>query len=225
MAAEAHTAEHAGPTAGEYISHHLTHLRSQEQNSIIDFHVLNWDSLFWSILMGVVGLFFLWRVARSVTSGVPGRAQGAVEFLLEMVDNQAKSIVHNATSRKFVGPLALTVFIWILLMNAMDFLPVDLLPLLWEKIVGAAGGDPHHAYMRSVPTADLSSLVSTKPSPTFAWFLRPICPPRWACLAAYCWFACFTTSRSRAWAAGCTNWWPHRSATTSCCGPSTSCSR
>ena len=159
MAAEAHTAEHAGPTAGEYISHHLTHLRSQEQTSIIDFQVINWDSLFWSILMGVVGLFFLWRVAKSVTSGVPGRAQGAVEFLLEMVDNQAKSIVHNATSRKFVGPLALTVFIWILLMNAMDFLPVDLLPALWQKIVGATGGDPHHAYMRSVPTADLSATL------------------------------------------------------------------
>src|SRR5882757_11582058 len=115
MAAEAHAAQ-TGPTAGEYISHHLTHLRSQEQTGIIDFGIVNYDSLFWSILMGVVGLFFLWRVAKKVTSGVPGRTQAAVEFLLEMVDNQAKSIVHNAQSRKFVGPLALTVFIWILLM-------------------------------------------------------------------------------------------------------------
>jgi F-type H+-transporting ATPase subunit a len=107
----------------------------------------------------VVGLFFLWRVASKVTSGVPGRGQAAVEFLLEMVDNQAKSIVHNATSRKFVGPLGLTVFIWILLMNAMDFLPVDLLPLIWEKIYSAAGGNPHHAYLRVVPTADLSATL------------------------------------------------------------------
>jgi F-type H+-transporting ATPase subunit a len=159
MAAEAHAAEHAGPTAGEYIGHHLTHLRTHEQTGIIDFSVFNIDSLFWSILMGVIGMFFLWRVARKVTSGVPGRIQAAVELLLEMVDNQAKSIVHNAQSRKFVGPLALTVFVWIFLMNAMDFLPVDLIPRIWEWIFGAAGHDPHHAYMRVVPTADLSTTL------------------------------------------------------------------
>jgi F-type H+-transporting ATPase subunit a len=148
-----------GPTAGEYIGHHLTHLRSHEQSNIIDFSVLNIDSLFWSILMGVIGMFVLWRVAKSVTSGVPGRMQAAVEVVLEMVDNQAKSIVHNAQSRKFVGPLALTVFIWIFLMNSMDFLPVDLIPRIWEVIYGAAGHDPHHAYMRVVPTADLSATL------------------------------------------------------------------
>jgi F-type H+-transporting ATPase subunit a len=158
MAAEAHAAEHA-PTAGEYIGHHLTHLRSHEQTGIIDFSVFNLDTLFWSILMGVLGMFFLWRVAKKVTSGVPGRTQAAVEFLLEMVDNQAKAIVHNAQSRKFVGPLALTVFMWIFLMNAMDFLPVDLLPRIWEWIYAAAGHDPAHAYLRVVPTADLSATL------------------------------------------------------------------
>jgi F-type H+-transporting ATPase subunit a len=85
--------------------------------------------------------------------------QAAVEIVLEMVDNQAKAIVHNAHSRKFVGPLALTVFIWIFLMNSMDFLPVDLIPSIWEKIYGAAGHDAHHAYMRVVPTADLSATL------------------------------------------------------------------
>ena len=158
MAAEDHAAEH-GPTAGEYIGHHLTHLRSHEQNGIIDFSVINYDTLFWSILMGVIGIFFMWRIAKKVTSGVPGRTQAAVEFLLEMVDNQAKSIVHNAQSRKFVGPLALTVFVWIFLMNSMDFLPVDFLPRIWEWIYGAAGHDPHHAYQRVVPTADLSATL------------------------------------------------------------------
>jgi F-type H+-transporting ATPase subunit a len=64
--------------------------------------------------------------------------------------------VHNAQSRKFVSPLALTVFIWIFMMNAMDLLPLDLVPYIWEHIYGAAGHDPHHAYMRVVPTADLS---------------------------------------------------------------------
>ena len=158
MAAEGNLAGH-GPTAGEYIGHHLKHLQSREQTGIVDFSVFNVDSLFWSILLGVIGLFFMWRVAKSVTAGVPGRTQAAVELLLEMVDNQAKSIIHNATSRKFVGPLALTVFVWIFLMNSMDFLPVDLIPRIWEAIYGAAGHDPHHAYMRVVPTADLSTTL------------------------------------------------------------------
>ncbi|MCY7319383.1 MAG: F0F1 ATP synthase subunit A, partial [Ramlibacter sp.] len=84
------------------------------------------------------------------------RFQAAVEILVEMVDSQAKGIVHNAHSRKLVAPLALVLFVWIFLMNAMDLLPVDLLPLIWEKIYGATGRDPHNAYLRVVPTADLS---------------------------------------------------------------------
>ncbi|HSW08141.1 F0F1 ATP synthase subunit A [Aquabacterium sp.] len=155
MAAEAPAAEH-GPTAGEYIVHHLTHARNKELHGPVDFSVVSWDSMFFAILVGVLGCFFLWRAARKATSGVPGRFQAAVEILFEIVDAQAKGIVHNAKSRKLVAPLALTVFVWIFLMNAMDLLPVDLLPFLWEKVVAANGGDPHHAYLRVVPTADLS---------------------------------------------------------------------
>ena len=154
MAAEENAAQQ-GLTAGEYIGHHLTHLQTQKQTGVIDFSVLNLDSLFWSILLGVVGLFFMWRVARSVTSGVPGRMQAAVEILLEMVDTQAKGIVHNAESRKFVGPLALTVFIWVFLMNSMDFLPVD----LFHMILGVTGLDHSIHYFRVVPTADLSTTL------------------------------------------------------------------
>src|SRR4029079_6127221 len=98
----------------------------------------------------------MWLAARKVTSGVPGRFQAAVEWLLEGIDNEAKGIVSHATSRKFVGTLARTVFVWVVLLNTMDLLPVDLLPLLWQKLYGAAGHDPEHAYLRSVPTADLS---------------------------------------------------------------------
>ena len=147
MAAAEHAAG-SGPTAGEYIIHHLTHLQNKKQTSIVDFSVFNLDSIFFAVLVGVIGSFFLWRAAKSATSGVPGRFQAAVEMLVEMVDNQAKGIVHSATSRKLVAPLALTVFVWIILMNAMDFLPVDLLPR-----VGEAFGLP---YLRAVPTADLS---------------------------------------------------------------------
>jgi F-type H+-transporting ATPase subunit a len=155
MAAENLAAGH-GPTAGEYIVHHLTFLQNKTPKNVVDFSVFNWDSLFWAILLGVVISFFLWKAARKATAGVPGRFQAAVEILVEMVDAQAKGIVHNATSRKFVAPLALTVFVWIFAMNAMDLLPVDLIPYIWERIYGATGGDPHHAYMRVVPTADLS---------------------------------------------------------------------
>ena len=145
-----------GPTSGEYIIHHLTHLQNHKASNVVDFSVFNFDSILFSIAMGALGCWLLWLAARKATAGVPGRFQAAVEILVEMVDSQAKGIVHNANSRKLVAPLALVVFVWIFLMNAMDLLPVDLLPLIWETIYGAAGHDPHHAYLRVVPTADLS---------------------------------------------------------------------
>ena len=145
-----------GPTSGEYIIHHLTHLQNHKAGSVVDFSVFNFDSIVFSIAMGVLGCWLLWLAARKATSGVPGRFQAAVEILVEMVDAQAKGIVHNAHSRKLVAPLALVVFVWILLMNAMDLLPVDLLPAIWHWIYGASGHDPEHAYLRVVPTADLS---------------------------------------------------------------------
>jgi len=146
-------AEGKAPTAGEYIVHHLQHLQNQKQAAVVDFSVFNLDSIFWATLLGVVGCFLLWRAAKNATSGVPGRFQAAVEMLVEMVDNQAKGIVHSAQSRKLVAPLALTVFVWIFLMNAMDLLPVDLLPSIWH-VAGPAMGAPD--YQRVVPTADLS---------------------------------------------------------------------
>jgi F-type H+-transporting ATPase subunit a len=157
MAAEGHA-----PTAGEYIIHHLTHLQNHKQKAVVDFSVVNFDSIFWAVLIGAFGCFLLWRAAKSATSGVPGRFQAAVEILVEMVESQAKGIVHNANSRRLVAPFALTVFVWIFLMNAMDLLPVDLIPQLWENgLPGEAIGGLHHAfgakdYMRVVPTADLS---------------------------------------------------------------------
>jgi F-type H+-transporting ATPase subunit a len=148
-------AEH-GPTAGEYIGHHLTHLQNQPMKGVIDFSVYNLDSIFWSVLLGVLGTFILWRAAKSATAGVPGRFQAAVEILVEMVDTQAKGIIHNAESRKLVAPLALTVFVWIFLMNAMDMLPVDLIPQIWHTAGPELG---FKDYMRVVPTADLSTTL------------------------------------------------------------------
>jgi len=156
-----------GPTAGEYIQHHLQHLQKNfafedaKQKSIVDFSVFNLDSLFFSIVLGIVGCFFLWKAARKATSGIPGRFQAAVEILSEMVDTQAKGVVRNAASRKLVAPLALTVFVWIFLMNAMDLIPVDAIPHLWHT-VGPALGYPD--YMRVVPTADLSTTLGLSAS-------------------------------------------------------------
>ena len=151
-----------GPTAGEYIQHHLQHLQkdfsfqSVKQTSIVDFSLFNFDSLFFSSLLGLVTVFILWLGDRRASSGVPGRWQAAVEMLVELVDNQAKSVIHNAASRRFVGPLALTVFVWIFLMNAMDMLPVDALPQLWHNVGPALG---FKDYLRVVPTADLSTTL------------------------------------------------------------------
>jgi F-type H+-transporting ATPase subunit a len=80
-------------------------------------------------------------------------------MIVEMVADQAKGIIHSEESRRFVAPLALTVFVWIFFMNAMDFLPLDLLPKLWEGVYSAQGHDPHHAYLRIVPTADLNATL------------------------------------------------------------------
>ena len=158
----AETAGTQAPTSGEYIQHHLHHLQKNfafenvEQVGLVDFSVFNLDSVVFAVVLGALGCFLLWRAARKATSGVPGRFQAAVEILSEMVENQAKGVIHNAKSRKLVSPLALTVFVWIFLMNAMDMLPVDLLPAIWHSAGPALG---YKDYMRVVPTADLSTTL------------------------------------------------------------------
>ena len=143
-------AEHA-PSASEYIIHHLGHWQTAHQTSVIDFSVFNIDTILFSVIMGIVGSFLMYMAARRVTSGVPGRFQAAVEILVEMVEDQSKAIVHG--NRAFIAPLALTVFVWVLLMNSMDFLPVD----LFASLLGVAGKGEMH--MRVVPTADLNGTL------------------------------------------------------------------
>lgn len=145
------TAANHAPTAGEYIGHHLGHLSNKHQESIIDFSVLHYDTLFFSITLGLIGLFLMWRAASKATSGVPGRFQAAVEILVEMVEDQSKQIVHG--NRTFIAPLALTVFVWVFLMNSMDFLPVDLFAWFMHNVFHI---DSH---LRVVPTADLNGTL------------------------------------------------------------------
>jgi F-type H+-transporting ATPase subunit a len=145
MAASGHA-----PTATEYIVHHLTHLSTGKQKSIIDFSVFNIDTIIFSILVMSGVLLLLWLAARKVTAGVPGRFQAAVEVLVELVEEQSKSIVHG--DRTFIAPLALTVFLWIVTMNAIDLIPVELFPWIAHNIF-------HIEYLRPLPTADLNGTL------------------------------------------------------------------
>lgn len=141
-----------------YIQHHLVHFNSvgEKQSVIADFGVVNYDSMFWAFVMGLVVVFILMRAARNATAGVPGRFQAFIEILIDMVEDQAKSIIPSEATRRFVSPLALTVFLWIFLMNALDLVPVDLVPWLLKVTgLGAEHGDPLY-YHRILPTADLN---------------------------------------------------------------------
>jgi F-type H+-transporting ATPase subunit a len=139
-----------GPDPSEYIAHHLQNFSTSHQTSIVDFSVLNIDTLFWSILCGLVTILLLRLAARKATSGVPGRFQCAVEWLVEMVEDQSKSIIHG--NRTFIAPLALTVFVWVALMNSLDFIPVD----LPTRVIGWLGLTQVFPHQRIVPTADLN---------------------------------------------------------------------
>jgi F-type H+-transporting ATPase subunit a len=141
------------PTPSEYITHHLGHLSNKHQSFVVDFTVFNIDTIFWSIFAGVVGCLLMWMAARRATAGVPSRFQAAVEMIVEMVEDQSKAIVHG--DRSFIAPLALTVFIWVLLMNALDFLPVD----MFSTFFAWAGLDALISHHRVVPTADLNGTM------------------------------------------------------------------
>ena len=145
-------------SAADYIKHHLQSLTSlsdvskgQGLRNIADFSVVNLDSLFIAAFLAILGSLAMWYVARKATPGVPGRFQAAIEILFEFIDNLCKGIIHNEQSRKTVAPLGLALFVWIVLMNTMDLLPVDLLPWIWQHVTGN-----HHALLRVVPTADLN---------------------------------------------------------------------
>lgn len=149
-------------TAADYIKHHLQSLTSlsdvtqgQGLKNIADFSFINVDAIFFAVVLGIISSIMLWAAARKATSGVPRRFQAAVEILFEFVDDMCKGIVHNEKSRKFVAPLGLTIFVWIFFMNAMDLLPVDLLPWAWQSATGE-----HHALLRVVPTADLNTALA-----------------------------------------------------------------
>lgn len=133
----------AGTTA-EYISHHLSFLSSGE-----GFWAVHLDTLFFSVLSGVIFLWVFTRVANKATSGVPGKLQCFVEMVVEWVDGLVKDNFHGP--RNVIASLALTIFAWVFIMNAIDLVPVDFLPQL-ASLFGIH-------YLRAVPTADISATL------------------------------------------------------------------
>jgi len=138
------------PTATEYIVHHLTHLSAGKQTFIVDFSVVNIDTIVFSLACLALTLFLLYSAAKRATPAVPGRFQAFVEMIVEMVEEQSKSIVHG--DRSFIAPLAITVFIWIIFMNAIDLIPVDLFPWIAHNVF-------HIEYLRPLPTADINGTI------------------------------------------------------------------
>ena len=145
-------------TPTEYIGHHLTNFTAQTgQGSFWTLHV---DSVVMALVMGVLGIGFLWLATRGATAGVPGRRQAFVELVFGFIDDQVKGIFHG-DRHSFVAPAALTVFVWVLLMNAMDFLPVDIMAWIYEHVF-------HLHNWRQVPTADVNTTFALALS---VWFL------------------------------------------------------
>ncbi len=138
---------------GSYIKHHLTNWSvSIGEGSFWTVHV---DTLGWSIFLGLVFLMTFRSVAKKATTGVPGKLQCAVEMIVEFVDKSVKETFHGKNS--LIAPLSLTIFVWILLMNAMDWVPVDLIPTIAGWIGSTfMGMDPHDVYIKSVPTTDMN---------------------------------------------------------------------
>jgi len=135
-------------TPAEYIQHHLTHwqldLTTLKVGKNSAFLVLNLDTLLISTLLGVLFCGFFYFIARRVKPGVPNKLQNFLEHTIEAIDGVVKETFHGES--KLIGPLALTIFVWVFLMNFMDLIPVDLLPRFFT-LFGVH-------YFKAVPTAD-----------------------------------------------------------------------
>lgn len=158
-------------TSSEYIKHHLQNLtygrhpdgswgfaHSAQEAKEMGFWAIHVDTMFWSLLLGVIFILLFRRVAKRATTGVPGIFQNAIESIVEFVNNSVRESFHG--NSKLIAPLALTLFVWIFFMNLMDLVPVDWIPAT-AQFLGAniLGVDPHHVYMKVVPTTDVNATM------------------------------------------------------------------
>jgi len=167
-------------TPTSYIQHHLTFL-TKPVGEGGPFWAVNWDTLVTTGVIGVLVFGFLWLVTRKATTGVPSRTQAFVELTVDFVNDQVKGIYHGES--KLVAPIALTTFVLVLFLNAMDFLPVDIMAWIYEHAF-------HQTYWRGVPTADVNTtfalslsvfalmiFYSIKVKGLFGWIHELFCSP------------------------------------------------
>jgi F-type H+-transporting ATPase subunit a len=154
-------------TGSEYIKHHLTNLtfgkdpsdgiwkiaETAQDAQEMGFYAIHLDSMGWSIALGFIFIMLFSIVGRKATAGVPGGLQNAIEIVIEFIDSNVKDTFSH--TNKLIAPMALTAFVWVLLMNLMDLVPVDFIPQIATYIgVHFYGMDPHHVYFKIVPTTD-----------------------------------------------------------------------
>ena len=152
-------------SSSDYIAHHLTNwtfgylpgegwkvAHTAEEAGRMGFNAIHLDTMLWSFGLGIIFCALFGFVAKRATAGVPGKLQSAIEMIVEFVYTNVRDS-YNGTS-KLIAPLALTIFVWIFLMNLMDLMPIDYIPVLAQKIGAAMGHDPHHVYFKIVSTTD-----------------------------------------------------------------------
>lgn len=172
------SAEQHAPTASEYIKHHLTNLtygqlpdgswgfaKSGEEAASMGFWAINVDSMGWSIVLGLVFFFLFRSVAKRASSNTPTGLVNGVEAVVEFIDNTVKSMFPYRS--RMVAPMALTVFVWIFFMNAMDLIAIDLIPTTAAYVGSAFGADPHDVFFKIVPSTDPNITLGTA---TFVFF-------------------------------------------------------
>jgi F-type H+-transporting ATPase subunit a len=159
-------AEHAETlTSSQYIKHHLTNLtygqfpdghwgfaHDADQAKEMGFWAINVDTMGWSLFLGALFFFIFRSVAKSITSDVPSGLQNVIESAVDFVDSNIKGMFPYKNA--LIGPLALTIFVWVFFMNAMDLIAVDLLPEIAKLIGVSMGADPHSVFFKVVPSTD-----------------------------------------------------------------------
>lgn len=157
-------------TSTEYIQHHLQNMtfglhpengwsmaHSAADAKAMGFWAIHVDTMLWSIGLGVLFLYLFRLVAKRASTGVPTGLQNFVEMMVEFVDGSVRETFHGKS--RLIAPLSLTIFCWIFLMNIMDLVPVDFLPVLAQKVGAWFGADPAHVYFKVVPTTDVNATL------------------------------------------------------------------